>query len=75
MNVRVIRKDRWRRLRMEQVVGVAAVRDVNVVSVVTKRMSESVNVDRVASKTPGRVKRGHVKEVQGPTLQSMVIFQ
>jgi hypothetical protein len=75
MNVRMLGEDGLRRRGMEQIVRVSTMRDVDVVSIVTERMRQPVNVDRIAAETPRGVERRDVKEVQGPGPQSPVILQ
>jgi hypothetical protein len=57
---------RGRRGRVQQVVRVAAMRDVDVMPLVAKRMRQPVQVDGVAAEAPRRVERRQVEEVQGP---------
>jgi hypothetical protein len=52
--------------RMERMVGVEAVYDLNVVPAVGECGSQTAHLNGVAAEAVGRVKGGQMKEVEGP---------
>src|ERR1700722_462612 len=70
----MIRKRDRRRGGMQQMVGVLAVNDVDVMAAIRQRVRQSVDLHAIASKTIRRIEGGQMQKIQRPAHGSETVW-
>ena len=73
-DIRMLGKSDRRVSRMRQMISVHAVHDVDVVAEISQRVSEPVNLHRIAAEAVRRIKRSEMQEIQSPVHRAPTLW-